>query len=267
MKTYPKTKAAGGRSSARGAGPAVVATLAATLIALVFSGSAMAASLDQIFQAAERINGEARSSQKKIDGIIEDTQKVINEYKTILKEVDGLRVYNAQLQKQINSQNAEMAQINESIDGVTVIERQIVPLMLRMIDGLEQFVELDVPFRLQERKDRVERLRTIMDRADVAVSEKLSQIFNAYQIENDYGRTMGTYSDTIDGKIVDVFRLGRVVLAYQTSDGAASSRWNSDAGNWETLDPAYNTQIRNGIRMANKQLTLDLIRLPISGPK
>ena len=37
-----------------------------------------------------------------------------------------------------------------------------------------------------------------MDRADVAVSEKFSQVLQAYQIENEYGRTMEAYGDTID---------------------------------------------------------------------
>ena len=97
---------------------------------------------------------------------------MLSDYKIVLKEIEGLRVYNRQLEKQISNQEKEMAQLSSSIDEVTVIERQITPLMLRMIDGLEQFVELDVPFLLEERRDRIERLREIMDRADVAVSEK-----------------------------------------------------------------------------------------------
>ena len=38
----------------------------------------------------------------------------------------------------------------------------------------------------------------MMDRADVAVSEKFSQVFRAFQIENEYGRTMETYPSTIE---------------------------------------------------------------------
>ena len=76
---------------------------------------------------------------------------LLNEYKTVLKEIEGLRVYNRQLEKQIASQEEEMAQLTISIDEVTVIERQISPVMIRMIDGVEQFVELDLPFLLKER--------------------------------------------------------------------------------------------------------------------
>ena len=102
----------------------------------------------------------------------------------VLKEIEGLQVYNRQLERQIAVQEREMTELAASIDRVTEVERQVMPLMLRMIEGLDQFVELDIPFRIEERRERVERLRTIMDRADVAVSEKFSQVLGAYQIEN-----------------------------------------------------------------------------------
>ena len=172
---------------------AMVLAVATTML----GASVYAATLNDIFQVAERMNVNAKKSQAKIDALNEDTRKLLSEYKIVLKEIEGLRVYNRQLEKQIANQEREMAQLSSSIDEVTVIERQITPLMLRMIDGLEQFVELDVPFLLDERRDRIERLREIMDRADVAVSEKFSQVLRAFQIENEYGRTMETYGTTI----------------------------------------------------------------------
>ena len=145
-------------------------SLALLTSAAVFSGSsAMGATLSDVFQAAEQMNAQAKRSQAKINDLTDETRQLLNEYKTVLKEVEGLRVYNRQLEKQIGNQEREMEQLSLSIDEVTVIERQITPLMLRMIDGLEQFVELDAPFLLDERRDRVDRLREMMDRADVAV--------------------------------------------------------------------------------------------------
>ena len=148
---------------------------------LTFSASAFGATLSDIFQVAEQMNVSAKRSQARIDDLTDETRKLFNEYKTVLKEIEGLRVYNRQLEKQIANQEREMTLLSQSIDEVTVIERQITPLMLRMIDGLEQFVELDAPFLLEERRERVERLRETMDRADVAVSEKFSQVFQESQ--------------------------------------------------------------------------------------
>lgn len=246
-----------------------------SILLLCFSigmvGSASAATLADIYQIAERMNQAARTSQAKIDALTEETRQLLNEYKTVLKEIEGLRVYNRQLEKQIGSQQREMALLSDSIDKVTVIERQITPLMLRMIDGLAQFVDLDLPFLLDERHGRIENLRTMMDRADVAVSEKYSQVLRAYQIENEYGRTLSSYGDTINiagiDRKVDVLKVGRIALVYQTPDGEETGMWNQVSGVWEPVGDEYKTPVRNGIRMERKQLTVDMLILPIHGPE
>lgn len=241
------------------------------MMAVGLAGPAAGATLADIYQVAERINQQAKTSQARIDALTEETHKLLNEYKTVLKEIEGLRVYNRQFEKQIANQEREMTQLTDSIDRVTVIERQITPLMLRMIDGLEQFVDLDLPFLLDERHDRVARLREMMDRADVAVSEKFSQVLRAFQIENEYGRTMEAYGDTInvDGvdRKVDVLKVGRVALVFQTPDGEETGMWNKADDRWEVIGDEFTTPVRNGIRMARKQLSVDMLTLPITGPE
>ena len=240
-------------------------------LAGAFSLSAAATTLSDVFAVAERVNQQAKRSQSKIDALTEETRKLYNEYKTVLKEIEGLRVYNRQLEKQIRNQEREMTQLDDSIDQVTLIERQITPLMLRMIDGLELFVDLDLPFLLDERRDRVERLREMMDRADVAVSEKFSQVLRAYQIENEYGRTMEAYGATITvantDRIVDVLKIGRVALVYQTSNGEETGSWNAATKEWEELGDEFTASVRSGIRMARKQLSVDMLALPITAPE
>jgi hypothetical protein len=109
----------------------------------------------------------------------------------------------------------------------------------------------------------------MMDRADVAVSEKFSQILRAFQIENEYGRTMEAYGDTIElngtERKVDILKVGRIALVYQTPDGEETGAFNADTGQWEVLEDSYKTPIRNGIRMARKQLSVDMLTLPIQG--
>jgi len=239
-------------------------------VALMAAPVTYAASLNDIFGVAETLNKQARQSQARIDALTEETNDLLNDYKTVLKEIEGLQVYNRQLEKQVGNQEKEMSDLAGAIDKVTVIERQITPLMLRMIDGLEQFVELDLPFLLKERRDRIAALREMMERADVAASEKFSQILRAYQIENEYGRTMEAYTDeiTVDGgtRIVDVLKVGRIALVYQTNDGEVTGSWNANDRAWVELDDAFTTPVRNGIRMARKQLTVDLLTLPITAP-
>ena len=240
-------------------------------LSVVFGTSAVAASLDDIFAVAETLNAQAKSSQTRIDALTDETRTLLGEYKTVLKVIQGLRVYNRQLEKQIGNQEAEMATLSSSITEVTVIERQITPLMLRMIDGLEQFIALDLPFFEDERARRLDNLKDMMDRADVAVSEKLSQILRAYQIENDYGRTYNAYSDTIniDGsdRKVDILQMGRISLMYQSPDGQETGRYNPDSRQWEQLDDGFKASVQNGLRMARQQLSVDMLAVPVSGPE
>lgn len=240
-------------------------------LSLVVCGAANAAALNDIFAATKSINDEAKRSQAKIDALTEETLDLLSEYKTVLKEIEGLQVYNSQLQKQIDNQSTDMRELSTSIDQVTLIERQITPFMLRMIDGLDQFISLDMPFLLNERNKRAEDLRLMMERADVAVSEKFNQVFRAFQIENEYGRTMESYSETInaDGseRKVDILRIGRVVLAYQTLDGESTGIWNKVKKTWEPLSDDYAQSVRKGIKMARKQLAVDLVTMPVTGPE
>jgi hypothetical protein len=238
---------------------------------VIASGSVTAATLNEIYQVAGQLNQQARQSQARIDALTEETRQLLGEYKTVLKEIEGLRVYNAQLERQIGNQEREMSLLSTSIEEVTVIERQITPLMMRMIDGLEQFVRLDLPFLPEERNRRIETLREMMDRADVSVSEKFSQILRAFQVENDYGRTMEAYGTniTLDGQVrkVDVLKVGRIALVYQSPDGEVTGFYNPRTSAWESLPASYTTTVRNGIRMARQQMSVDLLPLPVSGPE
>lgn len=244
----------------------------ALLVAGALAASPVLAQDDEVLKPvvdeAAKINESAAKSQEKINGITDQIDSKLQQFKTLMKEIEGLEVYNTQLRKQINNQEQEMADLNSAIDEVSVVERQITPLMMRMIDGLEQFVALDVPFLPEERANRVADLRAMMDRADVAASEKFRRVMEAYQVEMDYGRTMEAYSGihSINGQERDVefLRLGRTALIYQTRDASMQGVWNKQTRQWEELDSSYRTQITKGLRMAKKQLAPDLLMLPVA---
>ena len=244
--------------------------LAASLF--LVSGAAVAAKVDKIIAEEEVRTNAAVKSQTKIDAVSDQTYDIVSDYKSVLKINEGLEVYNGLLQKQLDDQNAEIAQIQKSIQDVSLIERQIIPLMVRMIDTLEQFVQLDIPFLLEEREKRVHNLREMMGRADVTAAEKFRRVIEAYQIEGEYGRTIKAYKGvvTIDGKEkeVDFLRIGRTAVLYQTVGKDATGAWNKKTGQWETLPPEiYRNQVSKGLRVARKQVAPDLLILPIDAPE
>ncbi len=207
------------------------------------------------------------SLKQRIDSITDSMQSRLNKFKTLNKEIDGLTVYNAQLTKQINNQIEEMAAINASMDQVSVIERQITPLMLRMITGLEQFVALDVPFLPKERAERLDSLKKLMERADVTSSEKFRRVLEAYQVEMDYGRTIEAYTSLLpvngQEREVDFLRIGRLELLYVTKDGSHAGSWDADKKQFVELPESNISQINKGLRIARKQLAPDMLTLPV----
>ena len=249
----------------------VMTSIAAALWLACVAGGAGAQDVEGALNAAQNMDDAARRSQANIDQTVDETRSLERQYAAIMKEIDGLEVYNALLLKQIDSQNQEMVDLNDSIDRVAVIERQVTPLMLKMIDALDQFVELDMPFLLEERRQRVAFLRTILERSDVTVAEKFRRLLEAYEIENDYGRTIESYKGSLDvdgaSREVDFLRIGRTALLYQTIDAEIFGMWDKQQGTWVSLPAEYRSQIRNGIRMAHKQVAPNLLTLPITAPE
>lgn len=239
---------------------------------VVLSGApVIAQTVKEAVGTTEAINGAAKKSQQRIDKISDDTDSLAAEYRAALQEVKALGIYNKQLESLIVAQEEEMGSLREQIDNVTVVSRRVLPLLTRMLDTLEQFVSLDVPFLAEERAARIAALREMMGRADVTISEKYRRILEAYQIENEYGRTIEAYRGpvNVDGKeiSVDFLRLGRIALLYQTLDAAQSGMWDTQAGAWVSLDDEYRNPIQEGLRMARKQTAPDLITVPLPAAK
>ena len=136
----------------------ILSTLGAIFTAQMAAGQM---AVDRIIELESARIQQAQAAQEQIDEIITETRSLGEEFRAVMKEVDGLLVYNTLLDRQIADQNQELANLRESIDQVQVVERQILPLLTRMIDGLESFVSLDVPFLLEERTSRVENLSLI----------------------------------------------------------------------------------------------------------
>lgn len=224
--------------------------------------------LEKVVAAGQKINQSAVTSQRKVNSLTEQAQSKLQQFNTVTKELDGLNVYNQQMQLQLDNQLSELAQLAKSMEEVSVIERQVSPLMARMISTLENFVKLDVPFLPQERNKRLNDLNDMMVRADISVAEKFRRVLEAYQVEVDYGRTIEAYSGllTLSGQEMDVdfLRVGRVSFIYQTRDGSQLGSWDQATGQWQTLSQDYRLGVNKALRIARKQLAPDLIMVPLS---
>ena len=250
------------KSSGRRIATVVIATTFVTI-----TGSVVAQqSVDAVLQADERRLQLAQASQERINDVVEGTRSLTDQFRAINKEVDGLRVYNRLMTAQVQGQEATLADISLSMDQVDVINRQIFPLMERMIDGLSQSIALDIPFLLDERQTRIAAIKETMARSDVSVAEKFRKVMEAYQIELDYGSSSEFYKESIDieGAVRDynMLRIGRIGLYFQSDDSQITGRW--ERGQGYVLDNGDRNEIRKGLRMARQLIAPELILLPLS---
>ncbi|MCG6871494.1 MAG: DUF3450 domain-containing protein [Gammaproteobacteria bacterium] len=236
----------------------------------LMSGPAAADTLDSAVGTQTQINRQANESQQRIDKISDQTEDMITEYRLVTRRTDSLRLYNAHLEKIIGSQEEEIVSIGKQIETLETTNREVVPLMIRMIDTLKEFVSLDMPFLVEERAGRIENLAGIMHRADVTTSEKYRRVMEAYQKELDYARTIEAYTSklNIDGeeREVDFLRVGRLALMYQTQDRKEQGYWDKEARQWVS-DPDYGDAVREGLRIAKKQTAPKLMTVPVQAPE
>ncbi len=216
------------------------------------------------------INQEASLSQEKINDYDDEANAAAKSYAAALQRAESLTIYNGQLRRLIESQQKEIRSIKRQTEEIESIETGALPLMLEMTETLNQLIEGDIPFLTQERRDRVENLKRLIDRADVTAGEKYRRIMEAYLIEADYGRTIESYRGELDmggtPRTVDFLRVGRVGLYYQTLDSEETGNWDKADRQWEVLEDEYRRSVRDGLRIARKQSPPTLLRLPVDTP-
>jgi hypothetical protein len=206
-------------------------------------------------------------TQEQIVKLDETTRILLADYQSTTKEFESLKLYNDQVQKIINSQLEEIENIILKIDELDKTNQRIVPLMLKMIEGLENFILLDLPFLMTERTTRVFNLKETMDRGDISTSEKFRLITEAYKTELEYGRTIETYRDNIliDGveTSADFLRVGRIALTYLTVDGNKGGYWDTQASSYMKASSSIRRATGDALKIASKQAPPALIKIPL----
>jgi hypothetical protein len=244
-----------------------------TGIFLILSTTLLAAdnTLEKSIETASKSNSSSAASQKKIDQLSDKTRELYNDYKSTLRELHSYKLYNKNLEDLIDSQKQEINSFDTQLAQIDDTQRDVIPLMIKMVDTLDEFIKLDQPFLLNERQNRVNELKVLMSRSDVATSEKYRRIMEAYQVEMEYGRTIEAYRGTLESngenRTVNFFRLGRVALYYQTLDEQETGIWDRSSHKWLPLSSDYRLPVRKGLGIARKQAAPDLLLLPVSAPE
>lgn len=240
------------------------------LAAAAFAEAEAPVALEAVVEEQVASDRAAAASQHRVEEIDDETRELLRRYKQLTSEAESMNVYSDQLAVQVKSQRDEIAFVEQQLQQIEHTARDVLPMLEDLVDKLDRFVSLDLPFLLEERTKRVAGLEDALKRADVTISEKYRRIIEAYQIELDYGRTLEAYQGELTGagepRTVQFLRIGRIALLYQTLDGKETGYWNADKKAW-VVDDSFRQAVKDGFSVALKQGAPELLIAPVSAPR
>ena len=81
--------------------------------------------LDRTFGVRSGGNDEAAEVQKRVDAISDETDDLLAQYRTVLKQTDSMGIYNRQMRELIASQEAELASLEDQLARVQGVGRSV----------------------------------------------------------------------------------------------------------------------------------------------
>jgi TolA-binding protein len=250
----------------------ILATIAFPATAILIHTAVNAQEVEPILDTSRAMVQATGQTQERIEQLDSRTQSLLSDYRANLKQLEQLNRYNASQQRQVDAQRREMDSLTNDINNIASLQRSIQPLMEDMVEALDQLIEADLPFLLDERRARVERLSALMDDPSRSPAQRYRLVVEAYQIENEYGRTIEAYRGDIEAagrqfENVEFLRIGRTSLTFRTDDDQTLMRFDPDSRQWVELDLSFLPDIKMGSRIAREQIPPDLMFIPVRAPQ
>ena len=152
------------------------------LVLLSIFAHANNAELEQILNENSETITESEQSQDTIDDLQLEKDSLLAEWKVTVKQVEGLKIYNAQKRRQIKAQEERLVLLDEQTIAVEKMQRQVPPVMKTALEDLLVFINDDVPFLMDERNKRIAQVLATFDNPKVTASENVIQVLEAYNI-------------------------------------------------------------------------------------
>lgn len=222
---------------------------------------------DQVQRPVEQAVDLYQKTQRQEEHWREEKQALTAEYEALVKLEKALSERKKTLQDHNRSAGERIAAKERKIDHMRQVTTQIDPFLGELVERLDEMTATDAPFLYVERRERLDRLHSILKDPEISVSEKFRKVSETLFVEAEYGQTIEVYQDTIslegDERLVDILRLGRLSLFYQSLDQASCGHYDVERKKWQPLPAKYNRQIQAAIEMGAKRRPIELLSLPI----
>jgi hypothetical protein len=170
-------------------------------------------------------------------------------------------------QKNLQSLQIEINQLQQDIDTINVLKQQLEPQLEVWYAMLEQQVFSDLPFDFNERKRRLAFLRSAMDKSELPLAERFRRLLDVVSIEVAYGYGQQISQDVIviDKKPmqVNLLRLGRLALFYMTPDEQQFGWFDRQSRQWNTIPFNEQGDLRLAMAITMNKKIAEIVNVPL----
>ena len=196
-----------------------------------------------------------------------DEQTPYNGHNSAEMQRQSLNIYAEQLRRMIAEQSDTVKIYSQQLNGEDINDSDILALAEQLIDQLQKWIELDLPFLVNERHARIERLRNMLSSSETDVTEKMRRILEAYTIEAEYGFSFESYRARFtddDTKVAEFLHVGRNILVYRTPNGRQRGVWDRHTQSWQSLrGSGYRYPFIHALNVANDVIPPEIVLLPV----
>ncbi len=214
--------------------------------------------------AATKIRQE---TQEKEDKWASHRAELMAEYRFLKPRLEQLKKQKEKTEEILALQRGRVEELKRKLTESARVRDELYSHLDGWVMRLESYIARDLPFLPEERVNRLSLIREMIADPDIESAEKFRRVMEALQVETEYGGTVEVYQATIDlngqSTLVNIFRLGRLSLFYQTPDRKEVGHYNRASGKWEPLPSKYRRTIDIAVEMGTRQRPIELIRLPI----
>jgi len=228
------------------------------------------AQLEQALGIAKNSTAASAASQQRVEQADDDADSMARDYRAILQQTDNMKLFFDQQSIYLEGQKGDIESLTEQLGSVEIVKRGMVPMMLRMAAEIEDSIKADMPFKLRERRERMERMKAVLGDPTVTPTEQYRQVLAAYKNEVAYGAAIESYEGahpTRSGVKVDYLMIGRLALIYMTKDEADLGAYDLASKTWKPIDTKQALGVRQAIRIANGEAAAQIVFAPMPGTK
>jgi FtsZ-binding cell division protein ZapB len=208
-----------------------------------------------------------QKTQKDIEKWSEKKSLLESEYDTLVENNKRLDMEREHLIKELEAMQERIAGLENQIEAMKKISENLTPFLYGIYEKLVESVDYRLPFLQEERSERLANLKKTLDDSQIVPGEKFRKVMEALFIEAEYGNTVEVYQEKIllgdENVLVNVLRLGRISLFFETLDQTTTGYFDLDENQWNILPQSANRDILIAMEIASKRRPADVVTLPL----